>query len=128
MIWFQLYNSNPKNKKTSDCVVRALAIATQKPYTQVLDELVEICKKTGYFINDKKCYEKYLKDNNFVKMRQPRKKDNTKYTIYEIDTIIGDSVAVVSCANHLTIVSNKMLLDLWDCRFKTIGNYWVKKL
>lgn len=128
MVKFENYNANPKDRKTSDCVIRALTLATQKTYNQVLDELVEICKKTGYFINDKKCYEKYLENNNFIKMRQPRKSNNTKYMIGEIDMIIGDDVAVVSCAHHLTIISNKMLFDLWDCRKKSIGNYWVRKL
>lgn len=127
MIKFEKYNNNPKNKKTSDCVVRALSFATQKPYNQVIDELVEIYKKTGYCFNEKRCYEKYLEQNNFIKYKQPRKVDGSKYLVGEIDKLISKSdLVVISIANHLTAVNTYTLYDLWDCRKKSIGNFWVR--
>lgn len=128
MIEYLNFNANSKKKKTTDCVVRALTLATHKPYIEVLDELVCVSKKTGYHINDKKCYERYLSENGFIKFKQPKKKDGTKYTIGEIDKLIDDRTAVISCAHHLTIVKYKKLYDTWDCRNKSVGNYWVKLL
>lgn len=37
--------------------------------------------KTGYILNDKHVYEKFLEKHNFEKLKQPRKFNNKKYTI-----------------------------------------------
>ena len=127
MVEFYKQNINPKNKRTGDCVIRALAGASGKPYKQVSEELFELWMKTGYCFNDKHTYEKWLENNGFVKMKQPRKWDNTKYLVREIDELIGsEDVVVISVANHLTYVEDDTVFDLWDCRNKTIGNYYIK--
>lgn len=127
MIKFELRNENPKNKKTTDCVVRALTTATGKDYYEVLKELYELTIKTGYFMNEKRLEDKFLEKNNFVKMKQPKKYDGTKYQIGEIDKLVNkDDVVIVRCAGHLTIVKGHVLYDLWDCRYKTINNYYIK--
>jgi hypothetical protein len=128
MIDYVKVNKNFKNKKTGDCVVRALSTASGKDYKQVAKELFEIYMKYGYIINDKHCYERWLDENGFIKRPQPRKWDNTKYLIGEIEELIDeDCKVIVSCANHLTCVVDLTLLDIWDCRKKCIGNYYVKK-
>lgn len=127
MIEFYKQNINPKNKRTGDCVIRALAGASGKPYKQVAQELFDLWMQTGYCFNDKHTYEKWLEQNGFVKMKQPRKWDNTKYLVSEIDELIGsEDVVVISVANHLTYVEDDAVFDLWDCRKKTIGNYYIK--
>src|SRR5690554_611062 len=130
MLKFEKTNINPKNKKALDCVVRALSLASQKDYFQVVDELVEIYKKTGYIINEKKCYEKWLLQNGFEKMKQPRKQDNTKYEVRELDQVIDTYKynIVVSLAGHLTCVTNNTIFDTWNCGRKTIGNYYIKAI
>ena len=130
MIDFVKHNENPKGKKTGDCVIRALTTATGKPYLEVYRELFEISVKTGYILNDKRNYEKFLAKHGFEKMKQPRKRDNTKYKVGEIDKledIYGETI-VISMANHLTCVDLGVLYDLWDCRRKTISNYYIKTI
>lgn len=128
MVKFEKMNINFKNKKTGDCVVRALAGASGKPYKQVAQELFDMWMKTGYVYNDKHTYEKWLEQNGFVKMKQPRKWDNTKYLVGEVDQLINvQDVVVISVANHLTYVEYSTVYDLWDCRNKTIGNYYIKR-
>ena len=58
MLKLKEVNVNHKNKKTTDCVVRAIAMATNKDYKEVAKELFEVYLKTGYAMNDRKCYEK----------------------------------------------------------------------
>lgn len=128
MIKYECKNVNPKNRKTGDCVVRAIAWASGVPYIQVYKDLFEISLKTGYILNEKRTYEKLLTLYGFTKFMQPKKPDNTKFTIGEMDELIGTkAVAVVSCANHLTCVVDGSLVDTWDCRSKTIGNYYLKR-
>lgn len=126
MIKFNLYNNNPKNKKTTDCVVRALTLATGKPYQEVYKELFELSLKTGYFINEKRLEDKFLELNGFVKHKQPKKSNGTKYLIGEIDKICDNPIIIIRCAHHLTCIKNTTLYDLWDCRNKCISNYYTK--
>lgn len=126
MIKFKQVNANPKNKKTTDCVIRALTLATGKDYWQVFDELVALTKKTGLMFNEKRTEDAFLKQNGFIKQAQPRKKDNTKYELCELDSVCNDDVVIVRVAHHLTVVIKGEVNDIWDCRFKTIGNYYTK--
>lgn len=129
MISYELLNLNPKNKKTTDCVVRALTLATGKTYKEVYLELVELSLKTGYFINEKRLEDKFLEQNGFIKIKQPRKYNGLKYKIGEIDELVDclNNVVIVRCAHHLTAVKDYTLYDLWDCRHKTINNYYIKQ-
>ena len=127
MIEYSKFNINPKGKKTGDCVVRAIAVALDRDYVEVYTELFELSLKTGYILNDKRVEEKFLALNGFIKHKQPKKADGKKYLIGELDRICRKSVVVVSCAHHLTVVKNGVLLDTWDCRGKCISNYYTLK-
>ena len=134
MIKFEKRNVNPKGKKTGDCVIRALTVATGKKYEDIYRELFEISLKTGWILNEKRVEDKLLERYGFVKHKQPRKYDNTKYTIGEIDQITSGlyvdgkevKTVVIRCAHHLTVVVDNTLVDTWDCRYKCISNYYTK--
>ena len=57
---FRYYNANPRNKHTTDCVVRAICTALDQPYNKTIKELSELWIETGYQMSDVKCYGKYL--------------------------------------------------------------------
>lgn len=124
---FKEHNANPKNKHTCDCVIRALTMATGETYENVYKELFNISLKTGYMLNEKRVEDKYLEAHNFVKMKQPKKNDGTKYKINEIRLLTSASVVVIRCAHHLTCVKDGVLIDTWNCGHKTINNYYIKR-
>ena len=78
--WFTYNNVNPKNKINGDCVIRAIANAMNKTWDEVNEDLFKYSVKYKTVLNDKHTFEKYLKDNNWVKYNQPRKENNKKYT------------------------------------------------
>lgn len=123
---FKEFNANPKGKKTGDCVIRSLCVALNKDYYEVYEELYNISKKTGFMINEKRVYDKLLEAYGFIKMKQPRKNNGTKYDVDEIRLICNSPVIVISIANHLTVVKDGVLIDLWNCGYKTINNYYIK--
>lgn len=125
MIKFVNKNINPKGKKTGDCVVRALALATDREYLDVYSELFYLSIKSGYILSDKRVVERFLLNHGFVKHKQP-KKNKRKYRVAELDELCSDKVIVVSCAHHLTVVIEGVLTDIWDCRGKCISNYYTK--
>ena len=77
--YVHFFNANPKDKKTGDCVIRAISTATGKSWDDVLDELTEVAHTVKSVPNNKECYEVYLEKNGFIRCKQPRKDDNTKY-------------------------------------------------
>ena len=127
--WFKYYNLNPKNKKTTDCVIRAIAGALNKTYAEVFGDICIISMKTGYYVDDRRCYKKYLESIGLQIQKQPRKVNGKKYTLKEFidDNKFNNQVYLVNLANHLTLVKDNVCCDVWDCTDYTVGNYWVVK-
>ncbi len=126
MTKFEKFNANPKGRKACDCVIRAISTATGKSWEDVYKDLVVIGLKKCDVINAKPVFQKLLEDYGFTKCKQPRKSDGLKYKVGEVDCLTQSKVVVISMANHLTVVVNGAVKDTWDCRHKTISNYWVK--
>ena len=136
---FHYYNANPKNRMTGDCVVRALCTAMGKPYEDVYRELLESALKTGYSIASTENFDRYLKANGWIKNKQPRKADNTKYTGKEFCKelnaeimAVGKSVIANIGGHHIVCIKEAgehgffKVWDIWDSTYKCIGNYWTK--
>lgn len=126
---FHFYNANPKGRITGDCTFRAIAVAMGKPWEIVVLEMAKMSVKTGYAINDTKGIERYLADQGWYKMSQPRKKDNTKYTGVEFCKKLAQN-GVNYIANigghHVVAIVNKKVWDTWNSTDGCIGNYWIK--
>jgi len=71
--------------------------------------------------------DKFLTSIGFVKRKQPRKEDNTKYTGKEFCEMIGKEhkriVANIG-GNHTVAIIKGQVWDTWNSTEKTIGNYW----
>lgn len=133
---FHYHNANPKNRITTDCVIRAISTATEIPYNQVVMELAALQCKTGYDDGDSKLYDKYLQSKGFIKHKQPRKDDNTKYTGKQwcrhlqdsYDYVIGNLKPMVAHigGGHMVAIIDGKVYDTWDSTGGCIGNYWTK--
>lgn len=126
---FTFYNANPKGKFTCDCVARAVCTGLNRSYNEVLKEMFEIQITTGYEYTDNKGIEKYLESQGWVKHKQPRKRDNTKYTGEEFCELIADKNKRYICnigGHHIVAIVDKKVHDIWDSTYKCIGNYWTK--
>ena len=128
--WFIYHNQNPKNRITGDCVIRAISKALNLNYNDVLKELCEIQIKTGYSIDENRTIEKFMNQHGWIKMKQERKIDNTKYTGKEFCEQIAkhnkNYVANIG-GHHIVAICNKQIYDIWNCSNKTVGIYYVKK-
>lgn len=127
---FHYYNANPKNRLTTDCVVRAIATAViwEDAYNTVIKEMAHFQIKTGFDPGDGSVgMDKFLTSIGFTKRKQPRKSDNTKYTGKEFCEMIGKEhkriVANIG-GNHTVAIIKGQVWDTWNSTGKTIGNYW----
>lgn len=125
---FIQYNKNPKNKKTGDCVIRAIATATNSSWEYIYRELAELGIKKGLMINDSKNWKSYLKKIGYQQQKMPRRDDKTRYTLEKFcDELAEDNqIYIIKVAGHLTVVKDKNLYDSWNCSHKSVGNYWIK--
>lgn len=130
MIELKYVNVNPKGRKTGDCSTRALVGVLGVTYEQALKMQCEEAIKSCYGITDKQVMERVLKRYGYIKMKQPRKEDGKKYTVGELDEILTkkqiEEGVLVTVARHHTCIKNGCVQDIWDCRVKTVVNYYVK--
>lgn len=131
---FHYHNQNPKGRITTDCVIRAISTALELPYNQVVMEMAELQCKTGYDEADSKGIDAYLKSKGWVKHKQPRKDDGTKYTGKEFCqeaqeyTIDYPSRMIANIGgHHIVAIVDGRVWDIWNSTGKCIGNYWTEE-
>ena len=126
---FHYYNANPKNRITGDCVIRALSVAMDKSWDEVMTDLCAYAIKTKYAPLNPECYGRYLEDNGWRKTKQPRKDDNTKYTGEEFVKYRKSKdiryVAHIG-THHIVAIKDGKVWDTWDGTDGAIGVYWSK--
>ena len=132
MIPFKQVNVNPKGRKTGDCSTRAIVGVTGLPYTEALKLQMQWALKTFYDPTSKQVMEKVLAKFGYIKMKQPRKPNGKKYTVGEMDKLLTKKQmkegVLVTVARHHTCITDGCVQDLWDCRGKTVGNYYIKTM
>lgn len=132
MVDIKLENLNFKKKKTGDCVTKALMVVTGLEYQEVAKLQFETWMKTGFHTTDKKNYSKILEDQGFIKHKMPKKINDDgavkRYRVGEINELVqSNEIAFIDLAGHSVPYKNGILIDSWDCRKKSISNYWTKE-
>ena len=125
---FHYHNANPKNRITGDCRIRAISVACEVPYNQVVMDLAKIQCETGYDQCCNQGIDILLKQYGWVKHKQPRKPDNTKYTGVEFcerARTYENYIANIG-GHHIVAIVGGKVWDIWDSTGGCIGNYWTK--
>lgn len=106
-----------------DCVIRSISIALGKSYATVFDELMHLGLHIGAYPNHPKVWEKYLKDNGWVKNKPPRNVDGKYIRLQHWDD--APKRAIIKNSGHLTCVVDGAVHDSWDCRYRPVNSYWT---
>lgn len=128
---FHWNNVNPKNRRTGDCVTRAIAAFLGQSWEQTYRELAEYGLKHATAMNCPETYVPFLASKGYEKHKMPRTACGTKYTGKEFCRKIAEpgTCYVVAMANHLTFIAPDCRInDIWDCGDKCVGNYWSREL
>lgn len=125
-------NVNPKGRKTGDCSTRALVGTLGICYEDALQLQMKWSLLDFYDPTSKQTMERVLKQFGYVKMKQPKKPDGTKYMVKELDQILTKKQmqegVLVTVANHHTCITKGHIQDIWNCGSKCVGNYYVKQI
>lgn len=138
--YFKYHNENPKGRHTGDCVVRAIALATDQSWEKVIRDLTDVAITSGYSPLCRENYESYLKHKySWYKQKQLKQFDGTKYTGKDFilylenhpDTFKhNDAVIAHIGSHHITTFKREpgghwRCWDIWDPTDFCVGNYFM---
>ena len=133
---FHFYNANPKNRLTGDCWARAISTALEIPYRTVVMEMAQMQCDTGW--DAEKLIDKYVCSKGWIKHKQPRKPDGTKFTGKEFceeirrhDCMIEDEFDIHHIlanigTHHIVAIVETKVYDTWNSTNGKIGNFWTR--
>ena len=143
--FYHFYNANPRNRITGDCSIRAISTATGIPYKEVVMGMAKLQCETGYDASE--LIGRYLKSQGWIKNKQPKHHDGTKFTGEEFCERIqcgirdggkkgevdeeGVKLSYEIIANigshHIVAIMNGQVWDIWNSSRDCVGNYWTKE-
>lgn len=123
---YENYNANPFKRKTGDCVIRAVCVALGEEWEDTYKGMLEIALETREAVSWKNNYEEYLKRKGYNMKKMPKKPNGKRYTVKEFLEQLADPKKnyVIKIANHVTCIEKGTLVDIWNCGYKSVGNYW----
>ena len=138
------YNDGGRSKAgykgtAGDCVTRATAIATGKPYQEIYDEINEVCKtekvcerrpkkssaRTGVY---KKTFKKYLEEKLGWKWT-PTMFIGQGCKVHLKEDELPKGKLIVRLSKHFSAVINGVIQDTFDCSrdgTRCVYGYWQK--
>jgi hypothetical protein len=119
MARFVYYNRNPDGEKASDCVTRAISLATGISYPQIRRKLYHSAKLFECDRLNVDCYDHLLED--VFKFPQVR---TYGMTVGEFADTHPYGIYLVRMDSHISTIWNNDVVDIWDCRESTITNAW----
>lgn len=138
---FKYYNNNPKGKHTCDCAIRAAALCLNKPYEDVLQELVNTSLETGYHIADPVCFSIYMTRNGYKHISLTSRDIKCNYLCNTIQSfynsgIVGTALPyltklsaqrIIVCygINHVAAIIDGVLHDTVDGTDRIISGYYI---
>jgi len=130
------FNVNPKGKRVSDCVVRAIARAENAnlnddynkdiAWRYTFKALSDLSLSEYVMPNEKTLYEKYLEQHGWKKQKTLKKENGKKYTVKEFAEKNIYGTFLLRITGHLTVIVDGDLYDTWNCQNKCVGNFWHK--
>ena len=140
--YFRYMNANPADKRTGDCIMRAVSTACpQVTWDDCVDGLCRISHDKRIAPQDPAAERELLKRLGFVQFKQPKKASGKKLTGREFCTWLDAQVAAGALPADARVVANIgahhvvavlrdgtghfRVNDTWDCSTRCVGSWWV---
>lgn len=115
------YNGNPTGARISDCVSRAIHLATGLSYKTVNRLLAHTAQQ---FECDKLCVCCYKHLLSHV-LGFERYKCKSGVLVEDIARDFEDSIVIIRITGHLTCAVHGKILDTWDCSDREADCFWI---
>lgn len=114
---YEYYNANPMNRNISDCVVRALAVLTDRSWREVYDELTDLAGDVAMMFDRVEFVEDYLDD------RYNRECHYAK-TVGEFAKEHPYGKYAVTMDSHITALVNGKIIDTFNPENRVMRCAW----
>ena len=121
---FTPYNPNPRGINTGDCVIRAICKAMDKTWEKVYIELTVKGLQEAMWGDINTVWEKYLKENGFVKELLPNTCPDC-YTMADFADEHKTGTFIVATGTHVVAVKDGKYFDTWDSGY-LIPSYYFR--
>lgn len=118
------YNANPKKLVGSDCVIRALAVAFDKTWYQMFDELTDFARQKAMTPTDDICWKAYVEEQNVQHIQTIRR---GKHLWKDGDAFVKahkDGRYILQMAKHVSVSVDGVIYDIWDCSDRFVYQAW----
>ncbi|MFA5474442.1 MAG: hypothetical protein WC225_02790 [Acholeplasmataceae bacterium] len=123
---FEYRNPHPKGLHTTDCVVRAVALAFDKDYLEARRELNRSKKELGFgSYKETKFIYKYLEDFDRIVLKVPKGVPRVK--VDDFAKFFKEGTHIVKLAKHIVCIKGGKLLDTWDSSYRSVYTAWKIK-
>lgn len=119
MARFVYLNVNPDRQKESDCVTRAISLATDTPYPEVRKKLFHTAKLLDC---EKLCHTCYSHLIEQVYKCTPVNCDGM--SLNEFADLNPYGIYLVRMHGHISTIIDNTCYDIWDCRKQMLTNAW----
>jgi len=120
---FKEFNAHPKGIKTGDCIVRAIATATNTDYLECRRELNRKKKKLGHSsYKDTKFLYDYLK--GYPRLIFKAVKGEPRIKGSNFTELHPKGKYVLKMAGHVVACIDGVILDTWDCSYRSVYTAW----
>lgn len=122
---YKEFNINPRNKKTGDCAIRAVALATRLGWDTAYKGLADAGFKVKTAMNDIEAIEEFLVGQLGWKVGTIRiKRGDKRPKVREFAEQNPNIYAVLRVAGHITCCAMGTYVDIWDCGDCAVYKYW----
>ena len=119
-------NPNPCRQEEPDCVVRAIALATDRSWDEVHCDLCQLSHERCTMPSVNWLWELYLKQNGFEKQLLPSHCPSCT-TVREFCKRYPKGTYIIGTGSHAVCVRDGNLFDIWDSSGETVSYYFRKR-
>lgn len=116
-------NPNPAHKYVGDCVVRAIAIATNRTWLSVFDDLYVTARKNFDMMESNDTWGKYLYELGFGPFLLPESCPSC-VTISEFAKRFQRGTYIIGTGSNAVAVINGDYYDSWDSGCEVPSYFW----
>lgn len=116
-------NVNPAKNNTADCVIRACAVALNKTWLQVSDEIYALSRSYYLSMSDDRLWGRYLYQAGFVPFLVPESCPGC-VTIKRFCLIYPKGTYIIGTGSHAVAIVDGDYYDSWDSGEEIPSFFW----
>jgi hypothetical protein len=123
---FKYFNPNPtKNKRASDCAIRALSKALDISWDDAFDILADNAKIMGDTMDSKIVMTATLREFGFYKENIPHTCPDC-LTVNEFCKMFPRGIYILGTQSHIVTAIDSNFYDIWNSGDEIVDCYWTR--